>query len=184
MATFLWSNKASIVLLILLTLILASCDKDRGDRDFIEFVLDGEHIQIEKFETTKGNIVSQLIDVGESRLLNIAFNGTVSSKPHGGALVLTRNEELAVNDYPFDGTEPGGLLTFPTFYYVNGDLTTYSLMPHGSGTITLITYSGRASGALIEGTFSISGVEKTLNSGEVVATNLSVTNGKFRVRLE
>ena len=184
MANYFWSNKANLVLLVLMALLLSACDKDRGGRDFIEFVIDGEHIHIEKFETTKGNIVSQLIDVGATRLLNIAFTGTVSSKPHGGALALSSNEEFAAKAYPFDGSEPGGLINFPTFYYLDGDLTAYTLMPNGSGTISLTSYSGRASGALIEGTFSMTGVEKKLDSGEVVATGLNVTNGKFSVRLE
>lgn len=167
---------------IVLLLVLGSCKKDSDSKpsndEYIEFELDGVLHRI-------ANNPTGILTISG---INQQFSGTGSTQKHAGYpddYVLAVSFAAGVDEniqkhkiYNQDTPNGVGVMVF-TITKPPGTKVKSFLSGNGAWEFHITQFSGK--GKVSEGTFSYQSVKELNQNDSVVATNHSITNGKFKL---
>lgn len=180
----------TIILFTVLLIISTGCKKEEIDPgyDFIEFAIDEEE-NVFRLEANPGgsNISSgNYLAIPEIPVYQFNFDFTAKDNNQNkqAMLIIKSNNPFLTGPYPLAGNTQHGMLYFPSFIFSPNVQNEYSLSDVSGGNISLTRMGGTERGSKIEGTFNFSRVQLKDNNNNIISSEHTVTQGRFRITLE
>ncbi len=176
--------------LLLLILLSTGCykidDQDSG-RDFIQLSIDEEEnvYRIELEMTTAADIYAEYSEIPElpAYQFTMTFKGILDQQESEARLVLKSSMPFSSGPYVLSNTTEG-LLYFPSFRFSPSPYETYSINNASSGTISLTGFEGTEPGQKVEGTFNFSRVQLRDQQNNIISSEHTILQGRFRATIK